>query len=76
MPDRLLEEFVLIVLKQFVGNVSGEREHRQQQDAAEGVGDHLDNGEPDRAQAGAAGFTAITPKRCSALPEIRCLRRH
>ena len=29
MPDRLLEEFLSIVLQPFVGNVSGKREHRQ-----------------------------------------------
>ena len=74
MPNWLVEEIEPITLQQFIGNVAGKREHRQKQDAASGVDGHIADGEPDWAQAGPAGLTAISPTRRLAGFKIPCLR--
>jgi len=62
MPDWLVEEFVFVTLQASIGYVPDERQHREQQDAADGIGGHLADGEPGRAQTGPAGLAAISPK--------------
>jgi hypothetical protein len=47
MPNRLVEKFVPIAIHPLMDDVPGNREHGQQEEAADGVCDHFADGVPD-----------------------------